>query len=127
MFDSENNKATILVVDDEPVIRELIKAQLAVLGYNPLTACSGHDAILKSKNFNQLDVLLTDILMPCMNGIELVDKFKKLFPETKIILMSGYMTPPPGISDYPTGKYPFLKKPFNLEQLNSEIQKVLTH
>ena len=121
----ENNKANVLIVDDEPFILEMIEEQLSFLGYNSLTAFSGEDALHKAKEFKQIDILLTDICMPCMNGIELANEFRKLLPKTKIILMSGYVFPALDI-ELPKDKYPFLKKPFSLDKLDYEFSKLLT-
>lgn len=121
----ENNKANVLIVDDEPFILEMIKEMLSFLGYNPLTAFSGEDALHKAKEFKQIDILLTDICMPFMNGIELANEFRRLFPKTKIILMSGYTFPAFDI-ELPKDKYPFLEKPFSLDKLGYEFSKLLT-
>ena len=73
------NTPTILIVDGESYILEMLKDQLAYYGYCIITACGGKEALQKA-----IDILLTDIMMPYMSGIELAKKFNKLFPETKI-------------------------------------------
>ena len=78
---------TILIVDDESYILEMLSDQLAFFGYSIITACSGKEALQKAEEYNQIDILLTDIMMPSMNGIELAKEFNKLLPETKIFFM----------------------------------------
>jgi PAS domain S-box-containing protein len=82
---------TILVVDDEPSIRTLITAILQPLGHTMLEAGSGAEALRASDSFaGRIDILLTDVIMPGMNGRELAEAIKARRPETRIIYMSGY-------------------------------------
>ena len=123
-----NNKTTILIVDDEPLCLEVIEKQLSFLGFNTLSASNGNDALKRVNSFGQIDILLTDIVMPGMNGIELISKFKKLCPKTKIILMTGYNPLSTfGISEQSRENYPCLKKPFSLEDIKVEISKTLNN
>ena len=121
------NTSTVLIVDDEPNILDMLKEQLAYFGYNIITASSGIEALQKAEEFKRIDILLTDIMMPYMNGIELAKKFNKLLPETKIFFMSGYTFPSINIHELPKEKYSFFEKPFSIDKLNSEFSKVLTN
>ena len=121
------NAPTVLIVDDEPCILDMLRDQLAYFDYNIITACSGKEALQKAEEFKQIDILLTDIMMPYMNGIELAKKFKKLFPETKIFFMSGYTFPSLNIHELPKESYSFFEKPFSIDKLNSEFSKILTN
>ncbi len=80
--------ACILVVDDEDVIRELVKDILEGAGYNVLTASDGDQALVQFKN-NSVDVVLTDLIMPNKDGEEAILELRKINPEVKIIVMSG--------------------------------------
>ena len=124
---TEKSTATVLIVDDEPNILDMLKNQLAYFGYNIITASSGIEALQKAEEFKRIDILLTDIMMPYMNGIELAKKFNKLLPETKIFFMSGYTFPSINIHELPKEKYSFFEKPFSIDKLNSEFSKVLTN
>ena len=86
-IDSEKNTKTILVVDDDQYILDVVKEQLFHLGHEVITACCGKDALQKAKEFTGIDLLLTDIMMPSMNGIELAKEFIKLLPKVKIVFM----------------------------------------
>lgn len=82
---------TILVVDDEPSLKALVTAILRPLGYTMLEAGSGAEAIKISDSFaGRIDILLTDVIMPGMNGKELAEAIAARRPETRIIYMSGY-------------------------------------
>jgi DNA-binding NtrC family response regulator len=118
---------TVLIVDDESYVLDMLREQLAYFGYNIITACSGEEALQKAEEFKPIDILLTDIMMPYMNGIELAKKFNKLFPETKIFFMSGYTSPSLNFHELPKENYSFFEKPFSIDRLNSEFSKVLTN
>jgi len=82
---------TILVVDDEPLLLKVIANILTPLGYRVLQASCGKDALQLSDNFREkIDLLLTDVIMPEMNGRELADILHQRRPDTKIIFISGY-------------------------------------
>ena len=121
------NAPTVLIVDDESYILDMLSDQLAYFGYCIITACSGKEALQKAEEFKRIDILLTDIMMPYMNGIELAKKFYMLLPETKIFFMSGYTFPSINIQELPKEKYTFFEKPFSFDRLNSEFSKVLTN
>ena len=127
-FNTEKNTATILIVDDELFVLDMLREQLSSFGYNIITASSGKEALQKIEEFKRIDILLTDIMMPSMNGIELAKKFNKLLPETKVIFMSGYVFPSRfNINELPEENYSFFEKPFSLDRLNAELSKVLTN
>ena len=82
---------TVLVVDDEPLLIGLVVEMLDPLGYRVLVASNGEEALKVCNNFNgRIDLLLTDVMMPGINGRELAEKFIVKRPETKVIYMSGY-------------------------------------
>jgi two-component system cell cycle sensor histidine kinase/response regulator CckA len=82
---------TILIVDDEPSIRKLVWNTLEPLGYHLMEASSGEDALKKYKKAEvRIDLILSDVIMPGMNGRKMIRAFKQDHPELKAILMSGY-------------------------------------
>ncbi len=83
---------TILVVDDEPAIRELITGILTDEGYSVVTAVGGHDALNTLSVPNDIVLLFTDIMMPEMDGIELIREARKVAPSLIPIVMTGYAT-----------------------------------
>lgn len=81
---------TILVVDDEATIRLMLQRALTAQGYNILLACDGVDALaVASAHPNEIDLLLTDVQMPEMGGLELARAFAQSHPGTKVIFITG--------------------------------------
>jgi CheY-like chemotaxis protein len=79
---------TVLVVDDEEVVRDLVSRMLRRAGYHVLCAVHGSDG-LRRLRAEEVDVLITDMLMPEMNGIELIDAVRQERPDVKVIAVSG--------------------------------------
>jgi len=83
--------SSILVVEDDPLVREFVTAQLANLGHRPTAVESGAEALRLIESGQEFDLLLTDVIMPGgMNGRELADEVRKRCPATKILFTSGY-------------------------------------
>jgi signal transduction histidine kinase len=80
----------VLVVEDEPAVRELTRRILDRNGYRVLTAASGHDAVETAGQQGRLDVLITDVVMPKMQGKEVADRVRALHPGILVLFMSGY-------------------------------------
>ncbi|GAB4374816.1 MAG: hypothetical protein Kow0042_19720 [Calditrichia bacterium] len=116
----------ILVVEDEESLRTLLNALLTQLGYVVTLAANGGEALLlvEEKGIKP-DLLLTDVVMPNMNGKELVNRLKKCCPELKVIYMSGYTDNAivhHGILD---SSLPFIQKPFTTKGIAVKIREVL--
>lgn len=116
---------TILVADDEPSIRRLIQDTLGPLGYRVVVASCGEEALQRIIMLdNNIDLLLTDIIMPDMNGIELADRVKEQMPSVKMLFMSGYTDDT--IAQYGiTNKARFLQKPLTPRKLAVSVREVL--
>lgn len=124
---TENSAITILIVDDDSFICDMVREHLALQGYRVFTACSGAEALQKTGKAERIDILLTDIMMPRMNGVELAKKFVNLVPGVKILFMSGYLSDPVRDEGLPLKKYPIIEKPFSLDKLKSEFTRVLAN
>ena len=84
-------KKTILVIDDDDVLRELMESMLIRMGYNVLTASSGDTAVQVSKDSKEsIDVAILDLFLPDIRGDKICPEIQATHPELKIILMSGY-------------------------------------
>lgn len=123
----EQPRETILLVDDEPQVVELVREMLIREGYTVFGAGDGEEAIqFVEKNENRIDLLLTDIVMPQLNGRELADRLKDMRRGLRVLYMSGFMKEAIlkyyGISI--TG-IPFLQKPFTRETLSRKVREVL--
>lgn len=117
---------TALVVEDEPELLALVSNMLETIGMNVLRAGNGHDAlVLQDEYQGQIDVLLTDVVMPEMNGVELYDLVLSLRPEIKTIFMSGYPQGAQNNITLPKEAF-FLAKPLRHEILVSLIHRCLS-
>jgi len=112
---------TILLVEDNDDVRDLTKRLLERQGYTALVASSAENALEITETYNQsIHLLLTDIILPGMDGKHLAEHFAEIFPEIKIVFMSGYT------SDLMEGLNNILiQKPFNASHLLSKIRNVL--
>ncbi len=115
----------ILFVDDELEILQNNAALLRSIGYSVQCAGSGPEALKLVTEIAELDLVITDVVMPEMNGREFADRLLQIRPQTKILFVSGYadeVLRQAGISILST---PFLPKPFTLKQLDFKVQKML--
>ena len=116
---------TILVVDDEEDIRYALDIYLTQLGYKVLKAENGEEAINLFKVFGP-SIILTDIKMPGMDGIELLRKVKKENPETEVIMITGHGDMELAINSIRNDATDFLVKPINDEALEIALKRA-TH
>jgi CheY-like chemotaxis protein len=112
----------ILVVDDEQAIRDNIKKLLEIYGYEVSTASDGIEALNIVAN-EKFDVYLLDVLMPGMDGLELMQKIKLVDPISVIIIITGYSSIEGGIKAVRSGAFHYLTKPITKEELFKVIDK----
>jgi CheY-like chemotaxis protein len=112
--------ATVLVVDDEPLVLELARRALARSGYDVLAARSASEALEFFKQNRPIHLLLSDIVMPGMSGLELLHFVRRLSPSTAAVLMSGYLSA--GQIDQDVA---FVFKPFSLPALLGTVSRAL--
>jgi len=119
-------KETILLVEDDPSILEMLKDFLNILGYKVITADTPLNAIQKVKDYHEnIDLMIIDIIMPQMNGKELSDKICEIKPNIKKLFMSGHSSnviSHRGIIDEGCN---FIEKPFSIDTLSAKIRDVL--
>lgn len=109
----------VLVVEDDAVVRHMARRSLAEAGYTVVEAANGRAALALLRSYEgRVDIVLTDIGMPDMNGHELAQRLQEERPEVPILIMSGY-------GDAVTA-HPFLQKPFAPEELIRKLGEVLT-
>lgn len=117
---------TILVVEDEIQILELSEQILRQFGYTVLTAKSGSDAINRAQKYGgTIHLLLTDIVMPSMNGMELRERIRKMIPGIKILFMSGYTSDAIASLGNIEGGTDIIQKPFTMRSLAEMVRQVL--
>lgn len=116
----------VMIVEDEPTILSLGEKLLQCLGYTVMSAASGREALeLIAGSKEHIDLLLTDVVMPDMNGKDLSEIIQRDNPDVKVLYMSGYtadVIASQGVVDY--GLH-FIQKPFSLDQLATKIRQVL--
>jgi len=114
----------VLVVDDDPLILDLVKEQLSSSDYQPILASSGEEALEIAKKETSIDLLLTDVMMPGITGIDLAKQFSTLYPHVKVLFMSGFTLPSSLYSIAGKG-VAFLQKPFRTDTLIAKMKFVL--
>lgn len=120
---AQKGKAKILVVDDNFILRELMETVLLSYGYSCVCVEDGLAAINLLKN-ETFDMVISDIEMPRLNGLELLSHVKNKYPETKIIMISGkYRPDSTGLSI--NNAHHFLAKPFSVNLFLSTVNSVL--
>lgn len=117
--------ATVLVVDDEPNLRRVLTAVLEREGHRVLVADGGRDAVRKAKAEPRLDLLVTDYLMPDLNGLEVLEAVRKHHPGLRALLISGHGTVRSAVEAMRLGAFDFLTKPFDVEQVRETVARAL--
>ena len=117
---------TVLLVEDEDIVRELSSEVLRSCGYKVIEASSGKEALRSYKEFGQeISLLMTDVVMPGMNGEELAKQLLSIQPELKILYTSGYIDNPIALSDGLKHGAAFIQKPFTNIELARKIRAIL--
>jgi len=118
--------ATVLIVEDDPGIRELSAKILKRFGYTVLSAEGGDEARqICERHDGTIHVLLSDVMMPGMNGPKVAAMLTSMRPELKVVFMSGYGTQEVARLGVVEREVPFLQKPFTPERLANTISEVL--
>jgi signal transduction histidine kinase len=119
---AKEGERTILLVDDEADIREVLEISLADCGYRVISAENGAEA-LELFHANQPPVVLTDIKMPVMDGIELLQKVKQVNPETEVIMITGHGDMDLAIKSLKYEATDFITKPINVDALEIALKR----
>ena len=117
-------KSKILVVDDEPGMRTFLEIILRKEGYSVETAADGMKA-LDNINNNVFDLAILDILMPVMNGIEVLKRIIEKSPETTVIIITAFASHETAIEAMKLGAYDYITKPFKIDEIKLVIKKAL--
>ena len=115
---------TILIVDDEKNYLVVLEALLGPEGYETITVDNAQDALDLIRE-SDLDLVITDMKMPGMNGMELLDEFKKIKPELPVIMMTAYGTIEMAVEAMKKQAFDYITKPFKNEELKLTIKKAL--
>ncbi|MBN1546254.1 MAG: response regulator [Syntrophaceae bacterium] len=117
---------TVLFVDDEMTIIEVMQDILEALGYRVLTANSGEEAVrIYNSTKDEVDLVILDVIMPGMGGMETFEAIRALNPKVKVILSSGYSMNQIAKEIMDKGCRAFIQKPFNIETISQKVREVL--
>jgi signal transduction histidine kinase/FixJ family two-component response regulator len=123
---TERGSGTILIAEDESGVRDLASQTLRAAGYTVLEAKNGEEALQSAEQYAcAIDLLLTDVVMPRVSGVETAEKLRAKRPGLKVLLMSGYSEYSHGKKDSTDLGMPMLQKPFSLEALTARVREVL--
>jgi CheY-like chemotaxis protein len=124
--DKDGRSGTILLVEDSDVVRDVIVRLLEEGGFTVLSASCGEDALSISRRKDvSIDLLLTDIVMPEMNGVELADRLERERPDMRILFMTGYAEEVV-VNEGILGKHrECIGKPFTQGQITTRVRKIL--
>ncbi|MCP4693153.1 MAG: response regulator, partial [Desulfobacterales bacterium] len=123
----ENRPPTrILVVDDEPRIREACRLVLSEEGYDVALAHDG-DVGLRMINDAHFDIILLDLMLPALSGLDVLTSVRALHPDTVVIVITGYATLEHSIEAMKKGAFDFIPKPFTPDQLRVVTSKAIKH
>ncbi|NIR13015.1 MAG: response regulator [Desulfobacterales bacterium] len=115
-------KIRVLLVDDEEQFVQTLAERLEMRDYDVTTSFSGEDALEKVKGYN-FDVIVLDVLMPGVDGVETLGEIKKIKPLTEVIMLTGHATVETAIEGMKLGAYDYLMKPCETEELVTKINK----
>lgn len=114
----------ILVIDDEEIVRISCKKCLTPEGYDVDVAANGVEGMRLTLS-NKYDLILTDLKMPDMDGMEFLEKMKETQPDAKVIMITGYSTVENAVKAIKLGAYNYIEKPFTPDTLITAVKEAL--
>ena len=114
--------ASILLVDDEVPFVETMTKRLNKRGFGVLSAHTGQEALDRLSGNREIDVVILDVKMPGMDGIQTLEEIKRKFPITEVIMLTGHATVESAIEGMKLGAFDYLMKPCDMEQLGAKVQ-----
>ncbi len=122
----QKGQETVLLVDDEEMIIDVGRGMLGELGYTVMAALSGPEALeVYRQNPGRIDIVIMDMIMPGLGGGETFDRLKRINPNVKVLLSSGYSINGQASKIMERGCDGFIQKPFTLMQLSAKIREIL--
>jgi|CXWL01.1.fsa_nt_gi CheY-like chemotaxis protein len=117
---------TLLVIDDEEGLRDMVQHEIPSLGYRVTTAPSGEEAIALARE-RSFDLILCDLLIPGMGGIAAIRELKKISPRTEVVVATGSFSLETVVECMRLGAYNYILKPYELSQIHEALSKALAH
>lgn len=119
-----NRSPRILIVDDEEITRKNLAHILTKENYSVSSASDGEEALRKLET-SEFDVIITDLKMPGVDGIEVLEKIRIKYPDTKVIIITGYATVPSAVEAMQKGAFYYIAKPFKLDEVRTTVKQAL--
>lgn len=120
-----NSEVKILLVEDEPVVRDVLKRLFQPAGYQVHERGRGDEALKELDKTQDFDVVITDLMLPGASGIEILEKSRQLAPETPVIVITAYASVDTAVEAMKAGAFDYLSKPFNNDQVLMVVKKAL--
>ncbi len=120
----EENSAGVLVVDDDDNLRELLEEAILEWGYDVTTAGSGREALRRMAR-KRFRIIICDLKMPGMDGLELLRKIRKRDETARLIIITGYATIDTAVKTIEAGAFDYVTKPFQLNDLKRIMKKAM--
>jgi DNA-binding NtrC family response regulator len=118
-------KNRLLVVDDEDLLRSSLVKLLAMEGYSVLSASDGNEALMLIKE-NKFQLIITDLKMPGMSGMELIEEVRKLSPDTKVVILTAHGEWNTYLEALEKEVFEYLNKPINKDDLFYAVKRALS-
>jgi len=118
-------RRTVLIVDDEELVRFVTQELLACLGYDVEVASTGEEALEQIRAGLRPDLILLDIVMPGMGGVEAFRRIHKIAPDIPVLLSSGFTDPESAATLLNEGLVGVISKPYRMENLSARIKEVI--
>ena len=128
LFGALTGNGRILVIDDEPSVRTVVRMTLEKAGYDVVEAEDGEqaiEAINTGENRLVVDAVICDIRMPKINGIEAIDYFQREYPHVPLVILTGYPETEMAVSFLRKGVADYLVKPVDAERLRDAVEKAM--
>jgi two-component system chemotaxis response regulator CheY len=130
LFGALTGNGRVLVVDDEPSVRTIVRLILEKAGYDVLEAENGEraiEALNAGENRLVLDVVICDIRMPKINGVQAIEYFQKEYPHVPVIVLTAYPETKMAVSFIRSGVADYLIKPVDAQRLRAAVEKAMEH
>ncbi len=114
----------ILVVDDEPGMRDFLCYELTDAGYDVFTACDGLEAMAHFEK-QPFPLIITDIMMPKMDGLQLLSRIKQIDPGVEVIMATGFGVVEHAVKAMKNGAFDFIQKPYTIQEMMGAVDKAL--
>ena len=123
---ADSKERTILIIDDEEIVSYLARDMLQMMGHRTLNASNGREGLeIYRENWKEIDVVILDMIMPKMGGLEAFRELKKINPDVKVVVSSGYEEDERFQEIMREGAFSYLKKPFVIQKLADAVREAL--